>query len=899
MRRNPFAAEAGAAAAAAGPLQFFTNREQYLEAFDGHLQKTDADEMQMLVFYGVGGTGKTTLVQKLCAGLDSRTPPLPYARFNLDNIADQPQAYREVLLRLRADLENNFHLSFPRFDLGLAVVLARDGGEPPPMLKVSPHLTSVFDAVLEFTPSFVKATTRLVEAEIKHVIKKNDVLEHWVRRVGGTEAVVSLSQALMQDEQIIQEELLRRFAQDLTASLPEQSGRVCRGVLFLDTYEALWTGRESGQSAQARLLDDWVRCLAEFCLASGVLLVVTGRDRLGWDADPDWDGCLDQHLLGGVSTHDAQVFLARRGIGPPPPLATEPLQRAMLRCASAGSGTDVSSCHLLTLALCADIVLNTRASDGRDPSPQMFSTIPAAHVAGALATRFLKSLHSRNLEMWVEALSLTPRFDEAAALALDSDRLFHNGRAGWEQIIHYSFIIVEGSGFYRIHRTMREALRARGRPEIMQEQHEWFCRHWQERGEDALAFYHQWSLDGEKALTEWSSAHQECINAAQIPDARALLTRWAEIGLDNDDRLPLSDALWASAHLALGQALWKTPSAPRSTVLGQATEHFEAALTVFTEDAAPERWADAQMGMALCLLYLPTGDRSDHLYQAMTALQNALGTYTAEGHPEAWSAAQNHLGIVYARLPDGDETENQRRALACFEAAVEVWTETEHPKIWARGQHNLGVTYLELTDGDIAENRRRAIGYFEAALRIRTEDAFPSGWALTQFNLGETYVSLAELPDENKMLLLDEAIEHFEAALRVYTQADFPELWAETQNSLGHAWRRRPEHDSPFSENLNRAISYPLAALEVWNEAEYPGDWAKAQQNLGEAWQALAARTQAPDAWAAARAAFLAARRGFAASGSPEKADACTQALEALEVKSEPHPGASSDPLLA
>ena len=882
MRRNPFAAESSAISS--GPLQFFTDREVYLDAFERHLQAPETEDVQILVFYGVGGAGKTTLVQKLCVGLDSARPSVPYARFNLDNIADQTQAYREVLLRLRADLENNFHLPFPRFDLGLAVILARDGGTPPAMVKVNPHLSSVFDAALEFTPSFLKATTRLLEAEMKQVIRKSDKLEQWVRHVGGTEEVISLSQALMQDEQIIQEELIRRFAQDLAAHLPERPGKACRGVLFLDTYEALWTGRESGQSAQARLLDGWVRALAEFCLASSILLVITGRDRLSWDNDPDWDGCLDQHLLGGVSAYDAQDFLCRRGIGPSPAAATEPLQRAILHCADTGAQTP--SCHLLTLALCADIVLNTRSADGgKDPSPQMFSSIPTAHVAGALATRFLKSLHSRNLELWVEALSLTPRFDETAALTLDSDRLYHNGRAGWEQITQYSFIVAEGNGFYRIHRTMREALRARLHLDAAAEQHAWFQRHWHGRGEDALAFYHQWYDDPEAALSEWVAQHQEWINTAQITEARAMLSRWAEISLDNDDRARLSDAGWAATHLALGQALWKTPVSPRQTALNRASEHFQAALTVYDDDAYPERWADAQMGMALCLLYLPTGNRTEHLHQAMAALHNALGTYTAEGNPEAWSAAQNHLGIVFARLPDGNDAENQRKALACFEAAVQVWTETEHPKIWARGQHNLGVTYLNLPDGDASKNIHQGISFFEAALRVRTEDAFPSGWALTQYNLGEAFLALADLPNEDPTTRRRQAIEYFEATLRVYTQADFPEFWAEAHNSLGCAWQQMPgEAADPLAlDHLRRAISFHEATLDVWNEADYPGDWAKAQQNLAETWRILADRTHALEARESARAAYLAARRGFESVGLMEKADACARAAEGLE----------------
>jgi hypothetical protein len=52
-------------------------------------------------------------------------------------------------------------------------------------------------------------------------------------------------------------------------------------VLFLDAYEMLWNGRESGTSAQARLLDQWVRTLAEYCLGIGVLLVMLAQRLAG------------------------------------------------------------------------------------------------------------------------------------------------------------------------------------------------------------------------------------------------------------------------------------------------------------------------------------------------------------------------------------------------------------------------------------------------------------------------------------------------------------------------------------------------------------------------------------------------------------------------------------------
>ena len=552
MRRNPFADDQRPAPTHA--LEYFTNREGFIQSFTRHLDTPTGQDLSILVFYGVGGIGKTTLVRKLCADLMQSTSPLPHARFNLENVGDQAQACRDVLLRLRSDLESDFSVQFPRFDLALAVLLAREGGEHPPLVRMSPGLGAAFGAALEFTPSFIKAGLKLASQQIESAVQRSETLEHWVRQVGGTEAVLELNERFAQDDQIVLEELVRRFAQDLAGSLLERPGKACRGVLFLDTYEALWTGRESSLAAQARLLDAWVRLLAEYLLGAGVLLVIAGRDRLGWgDGDPEWEACLDQHILGGVSIPDAQTFLARRGIGSPPPATPDPLQTSILHCAgtSAGPGQP-SGCHLLAMALSADIVQNTRAAGG-DPVPALFAGVPPAKLAGELATRFLKSLHNRNLELWVEALSLTPRFDEAAALALDAERQLHAGRAGWEQLRQYSFVTAQPDGFFRMHRTMREVLRARSSEAVTQTLQDWFAGYWQARGETGLAFYHCWSRDPEGQRDAWNAQHSAALAAGRTADARALIPDWAEVALDDDDRSLLSDAAWAGDALCLGR----------------------------------------------------------------------------------------------------------------------------------------------------------------------------------------------------------------------------------------------------------------------------------------------------------------------------------------------------------
>lgn len=814
--------------------QFFTDREDLIQAFQLALAAPADRPMQALVFYGVGGVGKTSLLHQLREGLPAA---LPYAFVDLGNVGDKTRAYREVLLKLRFDVGTNFKLDFPRFDLGLAVLLAREGDDPPPLIRLNPQVAATFKLVIELLQIVpgVGAGALVLNTATKWAAGF-PAFQDFIRRAGGMEEILELRRRAARDE--LDAELVPRFARDLAESLPPAQGRAVRGVLFFDTYEALWTARDSA-TAQTRQLQEWVQDLVKFCLHPrvGVLPVIAARDRLRWDdEEAAWSELLEQRLLGGLSPDDAQTFLARllgQGLGRPSGEPATPLQEAIIRCCNTNRGPDVA-CHPLYLALCAEIALNTRHATGKAPPLDMFAGIPEPHLARDLAKRFLTSLHSSGMQAWVIDLSLTPRFDQDTALALAEARRHAVGLAEWKRLRHFSFLEPQPDGFYRLHATMHAALRAHIEPNDAHAVHQWFTTHWSGRAQPSLTWFHRWTLDPTDALLEWKAQHDAALKQLRMRDARQLLSRWSDVPLGEAERQPLGDELWALTHYHLGSALLGTPFAPRRDPLQAAIEHLQLCLLVYTQTSSPRRWAGTQNDLGTAYMQLPTGDLAENVRRAIACHESTLQVYTEAELPAQWAGTQLNLGLAYAGLPTGDRGQNLRRAIACYEAALRVHTEADFARDWALTQNNLGLVYVALPAGDRGDNLSRAIACFQAALRVYTETGFPQQWAMVQNNLAVAYT---DLPTGDRGENLRRAIASYDAALRVYTEADFPERWAAVQSNLGVIYSYLPTEDR--GDNLSKAIACFDASLRVYTEPDFPRDWAETQNNLGEAYREL------------------------------------------------------------
>jgi tetratricopeptide (TPR) repeat protein len=312
-------------------LDVFTDRTGLIESFERLLATKQPQENNVLVFYGEGGIGKTTLSQKLQQLLSQQHSEHAGAR--LDFATPGTTEPDTALFRLRQCFPE---IPFPTFTLALIHYAGRFHPEAPVITQPAPLLdragpyADVLDKVLEKALDVAKVTPLigLTLNVIKSVTDTSQILKNWY--LHRAEPLLRNLSGKTQQELI--ELLPQLWAQDfrdgLVASISSDglyhdsmAWRVPAPVIFLDTYEALWHGGLGRQGEHRQLREEWLVSLVGEL--PQVLWVITGRNRLNWQPyDPVWEACCEQHLVGSLSDADATSFLAKRGISDPALVAT-------------------------------------------------------------------------------------------------------------------------------------------------------------------------------------------------------------------------------------------------------------------------------------------------------------------------------------------------------------------------------------------------------------------------------------------------------------------------------------------------------------------------------------------------------------------------------------------------
>jgi tetratricopeptide (TPR) repeat protein len=315
----------------ASALEVFTDREELIAAFERNLEHKKPEEHRVLVFYGDGGIGKTTLLQKLEQLHRQRCPQALMGRLDLAGADTTPPDL--LLYRLRRLFPA---IPFPCFSLALAEYGRRFhpeqvyGNDRNELLQGAGPYADVLAQGLDALDRI--SGVGLAVAGMKALAKGHQQVSNWVQR--RAEPLLQRSQSCSEEQLLAQ--LPLHWARDFRQALASHLGQdwddaiptsqdwddaiTYSGpppLIALDTYETLWhagMGRSGRRrEPRERWLVDLVSELPE------VLWVIGGRDRLSWEEgyDRGWSEACEQHLVGQLSDEDARSFLAKRGIEEP------------------------------------------------------------------------------------------------------------------------------------------------------------------------------------------------------------------------------------------------------------------------------------------------------------------------------------------------------------------------------------------------------------------------------------------------------------------------------------------------------------------------------------------------------------------------------------------------------
>lgn len=405
--------------------RLFTDREEFQQTFwngvHAHLEAPIEERLhRVLVFYGVGGIGKTSLQRELTKQLLNARKPTLHARIDFGNLGGISKA--KTLITLAHSFKENHQVSFPHFEISYSLYFAKKNpdltlkNQEMPYLKDIGFVGNLLAAVDGL--GFLGALSGVVERAYGMVkrFNLNSELKEDLKRL----------ERLSPDE--IEDEMASFFAYDLEYACERDQSVP---IIFVDTYEVLWNKTYWNNDVYP---DKFMRDIVE--LMPFALFVVSSREKLKWQSlSMQWQGVLDQHLLGNLSRKDAKGFLRSCGIHD---------EKTQDRIYISSNG------HPFHMDLCVD-QYHEMLNKGIAVEAHRFTA-----VNSEILERFLMHLDHREVEI-LKLMSIPRWYDAELFEELASAFMGSRIRNHFEGIQRFSFVESEGNRFF-FHALMRENL---------------------------------------------------------------------------------------------------------------------------------------------------------------------------------------------------------------------------------------------------------------------------------------------------------------------------------------------------------------------------------------------------------------------------------------------------------
>lgn len=280
-------------------------RSTFWKRFD--LVNNDTEGLfQVLMYYGLGGMGKTSLLQQIEKEIEEKKENILWVYYDFNEGQDSVV----VLKKLVKDLQNRYKLKFPLFNYAVYNYLLKCGENPD-----APEVNNVLDdipglrkaiALVNLVPgvnTFSQPAEWLVDRIFDSIdLVKKKKMEEYVEKINNS------------SKEILHDEISYIFTKELNENLEKKGNPVF--VLLLDTYERLVN--ELSITGTPLENDLWLRDDNEGILLqiNKLFCVIAGREKLKWSQfDADWDDeVLEQLEIDTLDWENARQLMLKHGI---------------------------------------------------------------------------------------------------------------------------------------------------------------------------------------------------------------------------------------------------------------------------------------------------------------------------------------------------------------------------------------------------------------------------------------------------------------------------------------------------------------------------------------------------------------------------------------------------------
>lgn len=638
-RRDPFRASC-----------LFTDREEPRQAFWDKYAQLKAEmplesNVHVLVYYGIGGIGKTQLLYKLGKEMDERLKNPRHVLLNFESSQDSREALSALKNLIEREYDDKF--SFPLFELGLYIHARKLGeqADSPEVKKLTDNLfLKTLMPILGFIPVVNVATSVLSAIDEVH----SGIGTYLKRNRSELEQLESMEA----DE--LKQHLPVLFAQDLTHNLEDADEPL---VIFLDTYERLVN--ELSTVGMPLENDLWIRG-ADGIIQNipNVLWVIAGREKLKWELlDPEWMGVPEQHILGNLSPADSHWFLEQSGVA-------DPVLREQLYGLTGGTP--------MYLDICAERYRQCVA-EGEAPDISKFGS-----NTRKLIERFVRYMDDSQKSL-IYMLAYLEKWDDKLIQSIAPAVLKTYNSISYQKAKKLSFILQSDDSGYYIHQTVGEVLRG-NRDDIFDELRRETATH--------MIRYFSRQIEGQSPLSPgYAGALQDLMRAGLLlhQDREALRRFYEDTVMNGVGKLfsykqydradAILDLLWERAGSQKGDLLYATALREWANLLyGQKREPERGdalsieALQLYTAlaDEKDQGLIDAK---SMRVLYLCQKKQYGQAYElcqeVLTLRRDTLG----EDHPKTINN-KSHLSSILFYLKQyeeakalGEQVLEKRRAL--------------------------------------------------------------------------------------------------------------------------------------------------------------------------------------------------------------------------------------------